>query len=98
MEFERNTPTTAQDIALADTPRLLLDPLHSDVHADLSNAPRLQNGDVARTFEFETESTAVAATSSAKNSSAAHHRTAALLGAGTALLFIAGVVILYVVR
>ncbi len=97
MEFERNAPTTAQDVALADTPRLSLDPLHTDIQADLSNAPHLANDEAARTFEFETESTAAAA-KSRTDGSTSHHRTAALLGAATALLFISSIVVLYLVR
>lgn len=97
MEFERNAPTTAQDVALADAPRLSLNPLHGDVRADLSSAPRLGSASATQPFEFETESTAAAAKSHTSGSTS-HHRTAALLGAATALLFISGLIVLYLVR
>ena len=55
MEFERNTPATPQDIALADAPKVTLQPLNTEIHAESVQNNYSHNNEA--TFEFETEKT-----------------------------------------
>lgn len=97
MEFEKNTPATAEDIALAEVPHRTVQPAHGDIRADVVNVPTATRPD-NRNFEFETESTAEAALSTSSTSHHPHHKTAVLLSAGTALLFVAVLAALYLTR
>jgi hypothetical protein len=97
MEFEKNKPATAQDMALADTPRVTLEPAHGDVRPDTPNVPNAARPD-NRNFEFETESTADAALSTGTVSHQSHHRFALVLTIITVLLFAAALAVLYLLR
>jgi hypothetical protein len=87
MEFEHDKPATAQDIALADAPKVTLQPYH-DVQADSVVADRSHRNEGS--FEFESESTDAAALTA--QSSTQPHRTALLAAIGTVVAF--GVVLL----
>lgn len=88
MEFEKNTPATAEDIALADAPRLTLEPVNGDVKADQFNSVRTFS---TETFEFDTESTTPEAHDGNAVSSTPEphpHRMTALLAAiGCVVIF-----------
>lgn len=95
MEFEHDTPATARDITLANTQHVSVQPLN-DIRPDMASAPGIIDTSTRRTFEFEKESTAPAA-------SVAHgmhhgHRTALVCGIVTAVLFGGALMALLVLR
>lgn len=65
MEFEKNKPTTAQDIALADAQKVTLSPLHSEVAPEPLSTTYAHQGD--GNFGFERESTASTSDSESKH-------------------------------
>ena len=95
MEFERNAPTTAEDLALADTPKVTIQPAH-ELEAMPVIADRSHRTDGS--FPFETESTAPAALTSSELNSRAHHRLALTVSTVIVLVFFAAVVSLFLLR
>lgn len=83
MEFEKNKPTTAADIALADAPKVTLQPVHGDIHAEATNMNYSHQGEA--NFKFESESTD--ATADTLNRSHPHHRIALIIAIVTAIVF-----------
>jgi hypothetical protein len=94
MEFEHDTPATAKDIALADAPKVTLQPYH-DVQVDSVVADRSHRNEGS--FEFETESTDAAALS-AQTSNLSHHHTALVAAIGTVVVFGAILLVLFMAR
>jgi hypothetical protein len=97
MEFEKNRPTTAQDIALAEIPHVTVEPAHRDIRPDVSNSPHMARPD-NRNFEFETESTAQTALTTATPSAHPHRNFALLVTIVTVVLFAAALAVLYLLR
>ena len=98
MEFEKNAPTTPRDEALAAAPRVTLQPVHSELTSDFSNAPLVGARETKRTFEFETESTVEAATTSKHANAHPYRAVAAVLAGAIALLFAGGLYLVYSLR
>lgn len=94
MEFERNTPATAQDIALADSPKVTLQPVHGEVRVE-STATNYAHQNEA-IFEFESEATDAAAAQQPGTSS--HHVTAIITAVAIAVIFGGGLSLLYFLR
>lgn len=97
MEFEKNKPATADDITLADAPRVTLEPTHGDLSPGIGNSPNAAGRPDNRNFEFETESTAEAALST-PSSRHPHRKTALLFTLLTVILFAAALAVLYLLR
>jgi|GEM_PF-2069590 len=97
MEFERNKPTTAEDIALADAPRVTIQPMDANVAPDLAMVPGIGNLEARRNFEFETESTTAQALSSSGRRPS-HHYLAILVGLLTVVVFGGAIALLYLLR
>lgn len=87
MEFEKNAPTTAQDIALADAARVTLQPMHGDIKPDSITSTAIATDATRESFEFETESTAPAAMSSSKLTDHPHHTMAIIIALISMLTF-----------
>ena len=83
MEFEKNKPTTAQDIALADAPKVTLKPVHSDVAPEPLSTSYGQHND--NTFSFERDSTAN--TTDRASTKHPHHSLAAAIAIYAAAVF-----------
>jgi len=92
MEFESNTPPSDREIALADAPRLSIQPVHIDRLPEATSIDRSRRND--RTFEFERETT----TETAIQSSHPHHRTAIIAGVACAVLFCSVIMLLYLAQ
>ncbi|MES2875966.1 MAG: hypothetical protein V4678_00690 [Patescibacteria group bacterium] len=90
MEFEKNTPASAQDIALADTPKVTLQPVSSNVRAEAVMNNYSHQNEAA--FEFETESTGTPA--AASTTSHSHHKVALISAVLCATLFGAALYVL----
>lgn len=54
MEFEKNIPPTAEDIALADIPKVTIHPLHKDLSLDSRSFDRSHSNEGTFSFEHET--------------------------------------------
>jgi hypothetical protein len=97
MEFEKNAPVTAEDVALADAQHVTVQPVHQEIHADLSDAPLITSMESSRTFEFESEATTPSSDKS-QSSSHPHRRIALLLAALIAILFAGGLYAVFQLR
>jgi len=98
MEFEKDKPATAEDIALANVPRVKLEPAHDGLRPDIGNSPNAASRPDNRNFEFETESTADAAMADTTRSRHPHHSVALVLTILTVVLFLAALAVLYIMR
>lgn len=87
MEFEKNKPVTAEDIALADAPKVTLQPTHAEVKAEPVNSNYTHENEA--TFAFETESTPTPVTSANEHPTNHPHRKIAAVAA-TAIVFVFG--------
>ena len=85
MEFEKNKPTTAQDIALADAQKVTLQPLHVDVAVEPISSHIYQQADA--TFAFEHEATVDTQRSRVGSITRSHHLLAFVSAATTAVIF-----------
>jgi hypothetical protein len=94
MEFEHDKPATATDIALADAPKVTLQPQH-DVQTDPVIRDRSHRNEGS--FEFETESTSAAALT-AQSSEHPHRHTALFVAFGTVIIFGLALAGLYLMR
>jgi hypothetical protein len=97
MEFEKNKPITADDIAMANAPHVTLEPAHGDIRPDVANIPNVARPD-NRTFKFETESTAEIAAAAPSGVKHQHHSLALIFAIVTVVIFVAVLALLYVVR
>lgn len=97
MEFEKDKQASDEEIALADAPHMSVNPAHGDIQPNVANIPNAARPD-NRNFEFETESTAELAMSSAGDKPQPHHRTALVLALLTVLLFGAALAVWHVYR
>lgn len=97
MEFEKDKPASAEEIALADAPHMSVNPAHSDIQPNAANVPSAARPD-NRNFEFETESTAELAMSNAGGKRQSHHRNALVLALLTVVLFGVAIAVWYVYR
>jgi len=93
MEFEHDKPATATDIALADAPKVTLQPYH-DVQTDPVITDRSHRNEGS--FAFESESTSAAALT-AQASAHPHHRTALIASLLTVIVFGLALAILYTI-
>lgn len=86
MEFEKNKPATAEDIALADTPKVTLQPVHGEIRTEPINNNYTHQNEAS--FKFEAESTDAAALA-AGSGSAGHprHGMAVIVSLATAVVF-----------
>lgn len=94
MEFEHDTPASAKDIALADAPKVTLQP-YNDVQVDSFVADRSHQAEGS--FAFETETTDAAA-QSAKTAAPSHHNTALAAAIGTVIVFAVALLALMMTR
>lgn len=86
MEFEKNKPATAEDIALADTPKVTLQPVHGEIRTEPINNNYTHENEA--TFKFEAESTDAAALAPDSSSTGrSHHRMAVIVSLATAVVF-----------
>lgn len=83
MEFEKNIPATAEEIALADAPKLTLQPNNADIAPEPLNSNHSHQNEAAFAFESETTDPANSLAPQANHS----HATAALVAIGCAVLF-----------
>lgn len=58
MEFEKNAPTTAQDIARSEIPHMTVEPMHRSIEPEFIDAPSGITTEAKQGFSFEAESTA----------------------------------------
>lgn len=94
MEFEHDKPATAKDIALADAPKVTLQPYHDvDIPPVISDRSHRNEG----SFEFETETTDAAALT-AQASRHPHHQTALIAAVVTIVTFGTTLLVLYLTR
>ncbi len=88
MEFEKNAPVTAEDVALADAPRLNLQPMHGEVKAEQIDTPHSAQ---VGTFAFDAESTSADTDTSPEAAPASdahpHKATALLVATGCVVVF-----------
>ena len=94
MEFEHDKPASAADIALADAPKVTLQPYH-DVQVDPVISDRSHRNEGS--FEFESESTTAAALT-AQATAHPHHHTALLVAVLTVVVFGLCLLMLYLTR
>lgn len=58
MEFEKSTPTTAQDIARSEIPHMTVEPMHRSIEPEFVDTPGSITTETKQGFSFESESTA----------------------------------------
>lgn len=83
MEFEHDKPASAADIALADAPKVTLQPYH-DMQVDSVISDRSHRNEGS--FEFESESTTAAALT-AQATTHPHHQMAIIAAVFTVIVF-----------
>ncbi len=83
MEFEKNIPATAEEIALADAPKLTLQPNNADIAPEPLNSNHSHLNEATFAFESEKTDPASNATPQVNHS----HLTATLVAIGCAVLF-----------
>jgi hypothetical protein len=92
MEFEKNTAPTAEDIALADAPKVTVQPLHAEIPID----PVTYHYQQEKTFTFESEKTD--GTKWRSKFGQHQHHFAAVTSIGIVVVFAASLSILYLSR
>ena len=94
MEFETNDEPSNEAVALAQAPKVMLQPIHS-----IEAAPMSAQHDpaVERTFDFERETT-TAMTAVPAHDDTTNHKTALAVAALCALVFVAILLILFIAR
>lgn len=93
MEFGKSTKVSAEDVALADAPRVALQPVHRDIR---SQTPTVQDSEVVSGFAFEQESTAEAAI--VKPAKHPHHSTAVIVSICVTAVFVGAIAFFYFLR
>lgn len=96
MEFEKNTPATPQEVALASVPKLTMQP----VSANVTPEPLLENRSYQSeaSFAFETEQTVAPQPDQSATPSKSVHTTAAIVATCCVVLFSLAVAAILMLR
>lgn len=85
MEFEKNAPATAEEIALANAPKITVQPLSNNITPGLLNTNRSHANEATFVFEAETTETQVN-----DGTEKPTHTVAIVIAGACALCFAAG--------